>query len=111
MAQLLASGLAQWHSGQTSPTDVAPLGALTHAVTTRSLTAVARPARAHRWMRCGGGGGASTMGAAAGAHPSGGSMVRCDGGGSTATFEAAEALRGSTVVVRQTCSTGEPRGR
>jgi hypothetical protein len=51
------------------------------------------------------------MGAAAGAHPSGGSMVRCDGGGSTATFEAAEAVRGSTVVVRQTCSTSEPRGR
>jgi hypothetical protein len=49
------------------------------------------------------------MGAAAGAHLSGGSMVRCDGGGSTATFEAAEALRGSTVVVMQTCSTGEPR--
>jgi hypothetical protein len=49
--------------------------------------------------------------AAAGAHPSSGSMVRCDGGGSTAMSVAVEALRGSPVVVRQTCSTGEPRGR
>jgi hypothetical protein len=49
--------------------------------------------------------------AAAGAHPSGGSMVRCDRGGSTATSEVVEALRGSPVVVRRTCSTGEPRER
>jgi hypothetical protein len=33
-------------------------------VSTRSVTAVARPARAHRQMRCGGGGGASIVGAA-----------------------------------------------
>jgi hypothetical protein len=44
--------------------------------------------------------------AAVGAHPSGGSTVRWDGGGSTV-----EALRGSPVVVRLICSTGEPRER
>jgi hypothetical protein len=63
--------------------------------------------REHR----GGGGNMPDKMAVAGAHPSGGSTVRCDGGGSTVMSEAVEALRGSPVVVRQTCSTGEPRGR
>jgi hypothetical protein len=46
-----------------------------------------------------------------GAHPSGGSMVRCHGGGSTVTSETVDALQGSPVVGKRTCSSGEPRGR
>jgi hypothetical protein len=49
--------------------------------------------------------------ATAGAHPSGGSMVRCDGDDLMAMSKTVEALRGSLVVVRRTCSTGEPQGR
>jgi hypothetical protein len=40
-------------------------GALVRVITACCAAAVARPVRAHRWMRYGGGGGASTMGAAA----------------------------------------------